>query len=161
MYLIDSNVLIEAKNRYYGFDIAPGFWNWLDRAHAQSLACSIKEVEKELVAGGDELADWAKAHPAFFRAIDQGATQHFPALSSWAASRAFTPAALAAFTGNDADYLLVAYAREHGHILVTHEVPDSNAKKRVKIPDACTAMGVTYSTTFSMLRETGAQLHLI
>lgn len=25
MYLLDSNVLIEAKNRYYAFDIAPGF----------------------------------------------------------------------------------------------------------------------------------------
>lgn len=31
-YLIDANVLIEAKNRYYAFDIAPGFWKWLDRA---------------------------------------------------------------------------------------------------------------------------------
>ncbi|PMD04330.1 DUF4411 family protein, partial [Brevibacterium paucivorans] len=26
MYLLDANVLIEAKNRYYAFDIAPGFW---------------------------------------------------------------------------------------------------------------------------------------
>jgi hypothetical protein len=25
MYTIDSNVLIEAKNRYYAFDLAPGF----------------------------------------------------------------------------------------------------------------------------------------
>ena len=24
MYLLDTNVLIEAKNRYYAFDIAPG-----------------------------------------------------------------------------------------------------------------------------------------
>ena len=30
MFLVDSNVLIEAKNRYYAFDIAPGFWKWLD-----------------------------------------------------------------------------------------------------------------------------------
>ena len=29
MFLIDANVLIEAKNRYYAFDIAPGFWYWL------------------------------------------------------------------------------------------------------------------------------------
>lgn len=31
MYLLDANVLIEAKNRYYGFDIAPGFGNGLNR----------------------------------------------------------------------------------------------------------------------------------
>lgn len=29
-YLVDANVLIKAKNRYYAFDIAPGFWKWLD-----------------------------------------------------------------------------------------------------------------------------------
>ena len=51
MYLLDTNVLIEAKNRYYAFDIAPGFWAWLDRAHDQKLACSIEAVRDELLAG--------------------------------------------------------------------------------------------------------------
>jgi predicted nucleic acid-binding protein len=50
MYLVDANVLIEAKNRYYAFDIAPGFWKWLDHAHANSLACSIDAVDWLLVA---------------------------------------------------------------------------------------------------------------
>ncbi|MGO2111565.1 MAG: DUF4411 family protein [Pseudoclavibacter sp.] len=27
MYLVDASVLIEAQNRYYAFDITPGFWN--------------------------------------------------------------------------------------------------------------------------------------
>ncbi len=30
MYLFDANVFIEAKNRYYAFDICPGFWEWMD-----------------------------------------------------------------------------------------------------------------------------------
>lgn len=33
MHLVDANVLIEAKNRYYAFDIAPGFWAWLEQGH--------------------------------------------------------------------------------------------------------------------------------
>ena len=33
MYLIDSNVFIEAKNRYYAFDIAPGFWESVSYTH--------------------------------------------------------------------------------------------------------------------------------
>ena len=28
-YLLDANVFIEAKKRYYGFDFCPGFWQWL------------------------------------------------------------------------------------------------------------------------------------
>lgn len=66
MYLLDANVLIEAKNRYYAFDIAPGFWNWLRQAHQQALACSIEAVRDELLAGKDDLAEWANAHAAFF-----------------------------------------------------------------------------------------------
>ncbi|QCV93952.1 DUF4411 family protein [Acidipropionibacterium acidipropionici] len=160
MYLIDSNVLIEAKNRYYAFDIAPGFWAWLEQAHQQSVACSIEAVRNELLDGNDELAVWAQAHTAFFRPIDQATTQHFGSLTGWSVSRHFTPAALAAFTGNDADYLLVAYARAHHHTVVTHEIASPNARTRVKIPDACSAMGVSTVDTFQMLRRTGACLDL-
>ncbi len=81
-------------------------------------------------------------------------------LTAWVSSRDFTPAAISAFTGNAADYLLVAFAREHQHTLVTHERPDPNAKARVFIPDACNALGVEYADTFKMLRATGARLDL-
>ena len=160
MYLLDANVLIEAKNRYYAFDIAPGFWAWLDTAHQKSLACSIQAVRDELLAGEDELAQWAGANAAFFRPIDQGTTQHFAALTAWAQSGNFTQAALNEFTGANADYLLVAYAQEHQHTVVTHERSQPNSRKRVLIPDACMAMGVDTLDTFQMLRQTGAQFHL-
>lgn len=48
MFLLDANVLIEAKNRYYAFDIAPGFWRWLENAHSRGVACSIERVREEL-----------------------------------------------------------------------------------------------------------------
>ncbi|MGO1591719.1 MAG: DUF4411 family protein [Ancrocorticia sp.] len=160
MYLLDSNILIEAKNRYYAFDIAPGFWKWLDRAHDQALACSIEAVRDELIVGNDELASWAQEHSGFFRPLDQSTTRHFGTLSTWAASGHFTQAAISAFTANTADYLLVAYAKEHAHTVVTHERPNSNAKARILIPDACIALGVHFSDTFRMLRMTGAQLEL-
>jgi hypothetical protein len=31
-YLLDTNVFIEAKNRHYGFDFCPAFWDWIDHA---------------------------------------------------------------------------------------------------------------------------------
>ncbi len=33
MYLLDSDVFIQAKNRHYGFDIVPAWWDWLVQAH--------------------------------------------------------------------------------------------------------------------------------
>ena len=160
MYLVDSNVLIEAKNRYYAFDIAPGFWEWLEAAHAAGEVGSIEAVKAELIGGNDELSAWAQTNSSFFEPIDQATTVHFPALTAWAVSRPFTPAALAEFAGNQADYQLVAHARGHNHVLVTHERPDPNSRKRVKIPDACAAIGATCLDPFEMMRRTGAKLEL-
>lgn len=159
-YLIDANVLIEAKNRYYALDIAPGFWEWLEASGESGLVCSIAEVRDELLHGDDELAEWARTHEVFFRPIDQPTQRHFGPLSSWAYSRNYTQAALAEFASDRADFLLIAYAREHQHVIVTHEKSRPEARRRVLIPDACLAMGVSTVDTFQMLRATGATLIL-
>ena len=58
--LLDANVFITAKNTYYGLDIVPAFWSWLeDQALAGTLA-STDLIYEELKNGGDDLADWAK-----------------------------------------------------------------------------------------------------
>lgn len=160
MYLLDANVFIEAKNRYYSFDIAPGFWEWLDNMLGQDIACSIDAVFEELSAGEDELAEWAHGHKSFFREVDEKATVHFAELSQWAASQNFTPAALANFTGNNADYLLIAYAKGHDLSVVSHEQSNPSSRKRVLIPDACKAVGVRSVDTFEMLRRTEVRLDL-
>lgn len=159
MYLVDSNVLIEAKNRYYAFDIAPGFWAWLDHAHDNALVCSIDSVRDELLDGSDELAEWARSHRSFFKALDEDTTVALKPLSQWAYTRDYTPAAIDEFIGNTADFYLIAYAKAHGHVVVTHEKAKPNARKRVPIPDACIAMGVTTCDTFEMLRHSEAKFH--
>lgn len=60
MYLLDANVFIEAKNRYYDFDICPGFWEWIDGAVRLDKVASITRVYDELKEGGDTLAEWVK-----------------------------------------------------------------------------------------------------
>ncbi|MGP5290038.1 DUF4411 family protein [Brachybacterium tyrofermentans] len=159
MYLVDANILIEAKNRYYAFDIAPGFWEWLDRAHRQGVTCSIDSVRDELLRGDDELTGWAAAHRDFFRPLDQRTTTHFGALTAWVTAQGYRPSAINAFTGKDADFQLIAFAVEHGFTVATHERPKPNARKRVLIPDVCVAMGVPTVDTFDMMRATGASLH--
>lgn len=160
MYLVDANVLIEAKNRYYAFDIAPGFWAWLDHAHERGTVFSIERVGEELRRGDDELAEWAKEHHDFFYPIDQRTVLIFPELSEWALSQNFKPSALEEFSADAADYLLVAFAAAHECTVVTHETAGSGSRKRVKIPDACQALNVTWVNTFEMLRSTGARLAL-
>jgi hypothetical protein len=160
MYLVDANILIEAKNRYYAFDIAPGFWIWLEQAFRGGLATSIEAVRDELMRGDDELATWAGTHKDHFRPIDQRTTRQFGPLSAWVTQQQYKQSAINEFSSDQADYLLIAHARAHGYTVTTLERPSPGAKNRVRIPDACAAMDVPIADTFTMMRATGAQLHL-
>jgi hypothetical protein len=57
-YLLDANPFIEAKNRYYGFDICPGFWSSLVTQHAAKRIFSIDRIENELKEQDDEVKEW-------------------------------------------------------------------------------------------------------
>ena len=59
-YLLDANIFIQAKNLHYGLDFCPAFWDWLDQQHAVGGVFSISHVRYELLAGDDDLSEWAK-----------------------------------------------------------------------------------------------------
>lgn len=159
MYLLDANVFISAKNSHYGLDFVPAFWDWIVQQSTASLVCSLMPVYRELEAGADELSAWARAHRGLFLEVDADVAPSFQTVSSWVASSAYTPAARSVFLGN-ADFQLVAFAHAHGHTLVTHERSEPNSYKRIKIPDACAALGVAVTTPFDMLRRSGASFVL-
>jgi uncharacterized protein DUF4411 len=149
-YLLDANVLIEAKNRYYGMDFCPAFWDWIDAAHAAGSVFSIDKVRDELVSGEDDLADWARQRGGgFFLKPDGAVLLSLRAVSAWAVGAPYDQAAVNGFL-DGADFYLVAHAHAHGHTLVTHE--RAGAVKKVKIPDACIGLDVQFTQPFAMLR---------
>lgn len=83
-YLVDSDVLIRAKNQHYGFDFAPGFWDWLEQANAAGVVHSIDAVYNELLRGNDDLAEWAKANKDFFLPTTQVELASIAAVNRWA-----------------------------------------------------------------------------
>ncbi|MFT4033962.1 MAG: DUF4411 family protein [Patulibacter sp.] len=158
-YLLDTNVFITAKNSYYPFDFAPGFWDWIDREHASGNVFSIQRVRDELLGGAHELADWAKARGAdFFLAPDAAVLPSLATIASWARGAQYEPVAVTPFL-DGADYYLVAHAHAHGFDVVTLEQPSASTKK-IKIPDACIPHGVKTINTFSLLRQQQARLVL-
>jgi hypothetical protein len=150
-YLLDANVFIEAKNRYYGFDFCPAFWDWVVAEHAARRVFSVEKVGTELRAGSDVLAEWAEARgDAFFLVPDPAVLPSLAALSTWSTSQRYAPGAITTFL-EGADYYLVAQAHAHGHTVVTLEKP-ADSINRVKIPSACIGLGVKTMTPFEMLR---------
>lgn len=155
-YLLDANVFIEAKNRYYGFDFCPAFWDWLDQSHAAGTVFSIDKVHDELVGGSDELATWAQQRASgFFLTPDATIVPSLQATSSWTSGGGYEPAAVATFL-QGADYYLVADAHAHDHTVVTHEVV-AHSTKKVKIPNVCLALSVKCMNPFEMLRAERAR----
>ncbi|SIQ37643.1 DUF4411 family protein [Pseudacidovorax sp. RU35E] len=158
-YLLDANVFIQAKNLQYGFDFCPAFWDWLTHSHAAHKLRSIRQVGDELLAGADELADWADVQgDAFFVPTDASVLAAAPAVSAWVLQQGFEPAAINTFL-QVADFWLIAAALAGHHTVVTHEVP-SPTLKRIKIPNVCVGLGIGFANPYQMLRREQARFVL-
>ena len=158
-YLLDANVFIQAKNLHYGFDFCPGFWDWLEGSNSRGIVFSIEKVRKELMAGNDELADWARAQGTqFFLPPDADVLPAFGQVSQWANSQGYDPAAVNTFL-QVADYYLIAHALAHKFVVITHEVPAQSTTK-IKIPNACIGLGIRHMNPYEMLRLEGARFVL-
>ena len=158
-FLLDANVFIEARRRYYSFQLVPGFWESLIWYHNQNRLESIDRVKVELI--DEELEQWAEkvAPPTFFVSTDESAViDAYGKIQSWAQGHPqFSPEAKAEFASN-ADAWLVAYAKVKGLVLITQEVLAPESRKKIPIPNVCIQFGVPYGDTFQMLKELGVEL---
>lgn len=155
-YWIDTNVFIQAKDGPYAFDIAPGFWSFLDEMTAEGRIASSSLVYDELQRTEDDLAEWARARRSagLFIQPDRSTQEAFRRVSDYVTetyaqnqARGFLDAA---------DPWLIAHAMADGGKVVTLEVKVPSDSKRVKIPNVCEFFGVEYLNTYQMLRELGA-----
>jgi len=156
-YLLDTNVFIQARDVHYGFNLCPGFWNWIDDAHARGIVLSVKEIRDELLRREDDLSKWCKTRKSLFEdSSDSNTYESLKLLTTWVCDN-YAPAYQAEFLGC-ADFPLIGYAHAHGHIVVTNEVYADGHK--VKIPKACRAMAVTSITPYEMLINEGVRFVL-
>lgn len=153
-YLLDANALIEAKRRYYAFDICPGYWDALLHHHAAGALLSLDRVQAELLRGNDDLKTWTEAAPATFFAgsAEADVLAQFARTQTWAAGKPqFSTAARAEFASK-ADAWLIAFAAAKGHVLVTHEEYAPDARRKIPMPNVCRDLGVQHTNVFEMLR---------
>ena len=158
-YLLDANVLISAKNLYYGFDFCPGFWDWILRSHDLGLVRSVEKVGDEVRAVDDDLSEWAKLRgPAFFAPPEPADLPALKTVSHWARQQDYEATAISTFL-QSGDYYLVSQALAGHHTVVTHEVPSASPKK-IKIPNVCIGLEIKCITPFDMLRSERARFVL-
>lgn len=162
-YILDADVFITAKNRYYAFDICPGFWASVIHHHRAGRTYSIDRVRNELLVGRktEDLVQWVtKDLPdSFFLSVDdEPVTSAYTEVMMWVQrSPQYFDFAKAKFA-TGADGWLVAYAKIHGAVVVTNEERRPEAKRVIQLPDVCAQFNVSYTDPFQMLRDLAVRL---
>jgi hypothetical protein len=161
VYVLDSNIFIEAKKRYYAFDVCPGFWDLLVWQHTQNNIVSIEHVKEEITFVGGDLKDWAlTAMPGdcFCTTDEQGVLAAYQEGVQWVMAQDFTDAAKAEYARDgNADAWVIAYAKACGASVATEEKLNLARKNKVPIPNVCEALRIPYVDTFEMLRTLDAR----
>lgn len=161
VYVLDSNVFIQAHRLNYPIDVATGFWNTIRQLAEAGTIISIDKVKDELYDRNDVLEEWCRSNlPEDFFKDTSDVMPAYARVSAWAMSRNdhYLPNALNEFLDADeADAFIVAYclADHENRILVTQEISEPNRINKVKIPDACGALNISSISTIGMFRQLG------
>lgn len=156
-FLLDADVFITAKNRYYSFDICPGFWTSMIHRHRRGCVFSIDRVRTELLDGDreDDVVCWVRDEVPdgfFLRSDAPRVVWALTDLMKWAQRHPRYESQAKEKFARGADAWLVAYGRVHGVTVVTNEQSAPESKKSIKLPDVCDEFDVRHVDLFSMLR---------
>ena len=161
LFVLDTNVFIEAHRRYYAQDLCPGFWECLTHYCNEGQTLSIDRVRDEILISSDQLSEWVNQAPddLFLSSAEPLVVNAFIEMMDWVQGNGqFQPEAKVEFA-SVADGWLAAYARVYNAVVVTQEVFNPDVRKRVPLPNVCRQFGVDCRDTFEMLRELEVCFH--
>jgi len=156
-YWLDTDVLIQAKNNWYTFEIARQFWDFLEEQAEAEIVCSSTRVYGEIMryeGKDDPLVKWAKLrkNSRLFCAPDKDVQIFCGEVGDYALKNYdYRLPAVKKFL-DGADPWTIAHAKCDRGTVVSHEsLLDRNAKKP-KIPNVCHAFRVGCINLPAMLK---------
>lgn len=159
LYVLDTNIFIQAYKDTYPIDVAAGFWIALKKLAHEGKIISIDKVKAEIDRNEDDLKEWIKVNlpVEFFKKTDEKEVlSNYGLMAPWAESRSshYQRGAINEFLEFDnADAWLVAWCITSGDILVTQEVSKPGQKNRIPIPQVCQHFQVSYCSMIDMFRS--------
>lgn len=152
---LDSNVLIDAKNDAYGFDIAPGFWEFLEEGIRDQRFLLPDAVRGEIIERDDELAGWVRGLPNGSIILpDQQVQALYGDIADHVTNGGYRN--YRRFLAG-ADGWLIAHARVDAGIVVSQEVTAGNGLE-AKVPDIGRRFGVDVIRRQRFMQDLGVRL---
>ncbi|MDK8685466.1 DUF4411 family protein [Corynebacterium pseudodiphtheriticum] len=160
MYLVDTNILLNAFN-YYPRSVFPSYWKVFEARLSSGEFCVHEQVYEELKKKDDDKIRWLEATVPKDRLLTKDSAELglYAEFTQWARferNPAYQTKAVRDFL-NHADSWLVASAAARRLTLLTNETASPQKINRVKIPDAAAAFGVSCYTNLEFLKSENIQ----
>ena len=146
-YCLDTNIFIEAWNRFYSKDFTKGYWEILENLARKDIIFANIEVKKELEKVDDDLLKWVK-DKSFFKDINEDVQKYlkeilkkYEKLLDHSKGRSI------------ADSWVIAHAKVENATVVTLEKESEKPAERLKIPDVCKRENIKCIDIYDFIRE--------
>lgn len=164
IYLLDANTLIEAKNKHYGMDFCPAYWEFLDNEAGKTTLASIDMVLGELEEYGDSLSEWSKEREESLFIVhseSEDIQKKFIEIADYVNQHKIYSESEKARFLSGADPWLIAAGNVLGASIVTHEALVPSNSTKVKIPNVAKEFNVSWIDPFEMIRGLGGIFGLL
>lgn len=153
-YLLDANILIDAKNNYFRFDLCPDFWEWIKSYDKMK---SVFPVKEEMLAKEDELAQWIKEEldSSYFLDLDIEIQENYRKIVDHIDGLVFKQSGKDKFLNGADGWLIAAAMSKKGTIIVTNENSNPESKKKIFLPDVASHFGIRCVQIFQILHQEG------
>lgn len=152
IFCLDTNVLIQAWQKYYSPKFCPDYWSVLNQLGEKGSIFLPQAVYEEIEKTDDELLTWVKSSSIPIKRIDGEVTSCLQDIYSKNEIHKY----LVDNTKQRslADPWVIAHARKEKASVVTKEekVTALNST-RIKIPNVCENMGVPWLNDFQLIEE--------
>lgn len=167
-FLLDSNIFITPHRLYYPFDLAPGFWNQLEKKLKLDNVIVLDKVVSEVSKMEDELSKWIKNLNDFkpLSIKSSAFTDNYRKIITYIHDCGlYREEALRNWSElGIADPWLIAVAMDIDATIITEETAASpslskaNKSKNAKIPDVANHFGIKCEKLFYFMRQMNFKL---
>jgi len=155
LYILDTNVLINAKNYYYPIDRIPQFWGWLIKeGNAGRIKIPI-EVDNEIKQKNDDLKNWISQEMVQDALLLDEEPNISIIRTVLEKGYYINPSNLDLEKLKSADPFIISYALmdKESRCIITKEVskPSKKGANR-KIPDVCESLKISWGNDFDLYK---------
>ena len=160
IFCLDTNVLIQAWQRYYSPDFCANYWDILNQLGHDGRIFIPEAVHDEINKTEDALSNWLKNSDIPVKRIDGPVSKNLQIIYAKAEVHKY-------LVDNTkmrsiADPWVVAHAmNEQATVVTKEEKVTAISSRRIKIPNVCENMGVPCIDDFEMIRRLGMRFSCV